>query len=184
MRWGVNSQAVKELSEMTFTSYKAECFQDAFRKAQAFARNPQGTLLFYGSYGVGKTHLSAAICNYLRDQRGQPSLFTAAPLFFAAYNNAMKQEGERDHFSLMQRAMSTPLLVLDDIDKARPTDARWETYYTIINERSNARRPTILSTNKIEELDGYVGEAAMSRLSRSMVPIEMIGADYRLEQSL
>ena len=135
--------------------------------------------MFYGSYGVGKTHLEAAIANAQREQ-GNRSLFTSAPQFFMAYNDAMKHD--KDYTALLRQAIETPLLILDDIDKARPTDARWDTYYLIIDERYKAKRPTVLSTNKIEELHLYIGEATVSRLQRGMVPVKMIGTDYRSEE--
>jgi DNA replication protein DnaC len=86
------------------------------------------------------------------------------------------------HLHLIQQIMSAPLLILDDIDKSRPTESRWEIYWLIFDERSRAKRPTVLSTNKREELDRYVGAASLSRLSRGLVAVRMVGDDYRREE--
>jgi hypothetical protein len=40
----------------------------------------------------------------------------------------------------------------------------------------------ILSTNRQEELDRFIGEASLSRLLRRLVAIEMGGDDYRREE--
>ncbi len=45
-------------------------------------------------------------------------------------------------------------------------------------------RPTVISTNKREELDLYIGEASLSRLSRGLVAVNMIGDDYRREEEV
>ena len=58
----------------------------------------------------------------------------------------------------------------------------WEVYWEIFDERCKAKRPTIVSTNKWEELDRYIGEASLSRLSRGRVAVHMRGDDYRREE--
>jgi chromosomal replication initiation ATPase DnaA len=178
-RWA-DPAIIRELSQKTFATFDASLFPEAYARASAFADKPTGTMIFYGPCGVGKTHLEAAICNFLREERRVRSLFVSSPLFFTAYHHAMKHD--LDYHTLLQRATQTPVLVLDDIDKARPTEARWDLYYLLIDERYKARRPTILSTNKVEELGSYIGDAALSRLSRGVVYVEMIGTDYRQEE--
>jgi len=86
---------------------------------------------------------------------------------------------------MTDQAIGTPLLVIDDIDKARPTDFKMDTYFLILDERYKAKRPTIISTNREDSLAEYVGEAvAYSRFMRKLTVIEMVGDDYRLEEEL
>lgn len=189
-RW-VDQAKVSEMSRKTFDRYDGSYQLEAFEKALAFAMEPKGNLLFYGDYGTGKTHLSAAICNHLREvgrllpdgrHERMTSLFVSAPQFFLAYEETRRAGDQTAHIRLINQVLGTPLLVFDDIDKSRPTDARWEIYWLIFDERCKAKRPTVLSTNKREELDHYVGAASVSRLSRGLVAIEMIGDDYRREE--
>ncbi len=189
-RW-VDQDVVRAMRGMTFDSFDPSRQEEAYEKAFAFAQNPQGNLLLYGNYGTGKTHLEAAICNYLREvgrllpggQR-QPvtSLFVSAPQFFMAYEETKKAFDQTNHIRLVEHVIGTPILVFDDIDKSRPKEERWEIYWFIFDARCTARRPTILSTNKREELDHYIGEASLSRLLRGLVAIEMVGDDYRREE--
>lgn len=192
-RWE-DEEVVAEMCSKTFQSFKQQCDPLAYKKAWSFAQNPQGNLLLHGGYGTGKTHLEAAICNYLRetgrlmpDGTRQPmtSLFTSAPQFFRAYTDAMNATDKTKFVCMTDQAIGTPLLVIDDIDKARPSDFKMDTYFLILDERYKAKRPTILSTNRQEKLADYVGEAvAYSRFMRKLEIIEMIGDDYRLEEEL
>ena len=50
----------------------------AFNQAQTFARTLSGWLLLLGSYGLGKTHLAAAIANFAVSM-GVPTLFLTVP---------------------------------------------------------------------------------------------------------
>jgi DNA replication protein DnaC len=192
-RWA-DEEIVAEMCGKTFASFKKQCDPMAYKKAWEFAQNPRGNLLLYGGYGTGKTHLEAAICNYLRetgrllpDGTRQPmtSLFASAPQFFRAYNDAMNATDKTRFVCMTDQAIGTPLLVIDDVDKARPTDFRQDTYFLILDERYKAKRPTILSTNRQETLNEYVGEAvAFSRFMRKLEIIEMVGDDYRLEEEI
>lgn len=187
----INKALIQEMCGKTFDNYDGSLQFEAYDKAITFAKNPRGNLLFYGSYGTGKTHLEAAICNRLRevgvrgeDGKLQPmsSIFVSAPQFFMAYEETRRSLDQTDHIRLMQQVTNTPLLVFDDIDKSRPTDARWEIYWHIFDMRCTAKKPTILSTNKRSELENYIGGASLSRLSRGLVAIEMIGDDFRREE--
>jgi DNA replication protein DnaC len=187
----VDPRVVDEMGRKTFDRFDVLWQSEAFERAMAFARQPKGNLLFYGDYGTGKTHLEAAICNYLREvgrdrpdgkQERMRSLFVSAPQFFMAYEETKRARDQTAHFRLVDQVVSTPLLVFDDIDKSRPTDQRWEIYWLIFDERCKAKRPTVLSTNKRDELEHYIGAASVSRLSRGLVAVEMVGDDYRREE--
>ncbi len=112
------------------------------------------------------------------------SVFVSVPQFFMAYEGTKREFDQTNHIRLMQQTICSPLLILDDVDKSRPKEERWEVYWLIIDERCKAKRPTVISTNKREELDLYIGEAALSRLSRGLVAVHMVGDDYRREEEV
>lgn len=190
-RWE-DEEIVEEMCAKTFQSFKKKRDPMAYKKAWEFAQNPQGNLLLCGGYGTGKTHLEAAICNYLRevgkllpDGTRQPmtSLFASAPQFFRAYNDALNSTDKTRAISIIDQSIGTPLLVIDDGDKERPSPFKMDTYFLILDERYKAKRPTIISTNREDSLAEYVGEAvAYSRFMRKLTVIEMVGDDYRLEE--
>jgi hypothetical protein len=95
---------------------------------------------------------------------------------FASYDRSFDQF---QHISIVQQLTEISLLFIDDVDKVRPTDARQDLWFLIADQRYKAKRATILSTNKFDHLGHYIGEAALSRLQRNLVQVEMIGMDYR-----
>jgi DNA replication protein DnaC len=167
------------LRKKTFGNFQAERQQKAYDAAKDFAVCPQGTLILHGTYGTGKTHLLAAICNETLHRYDTQSLFTTSTKLFAAIQQ--KIGNHEDHYALVERAVKIPLFVLDDVDKAKWSEFREEVYFAIVDERVKRDLPIAVSTNRLEELANFVGGAVYSRLKVGQVAIAMIGKDYREE---
>jgi DNA replication protein DnaC len=177
--WLGRAWAEPGLSAKTFETFHGERQPIAWRAARAFAEQPQGTLVLYGSYGTGKTHLLAAIANAVAS-RGQRCRFASTTLLFGAIGERIGQ-GE-DYLDLFRRATSAPLLLLDDLDKLKPSEFREETLYTILNGRNVAGLPlAITANNPPDKLAPWIGGAGCSRLMAGLIPVSMQGPDYRLE---
>ncbi len=167
------------LRKRTFENFKAERQLEAYGLTKLFAAKPGGTLVLYGSFGVGKTHLLSAVCNEALTKHKITSHFALAPDLFAAIQHRMQHHEE--YSSLVDRAARVRLLVIDDIDKAKWTEFREEIYLSIIDKRVNRELPTAISTNRLSELASFVGGAVCSRLQIGQIAIEMNGSDYRKE---
>jgi DNA replication protein DnaC len=167
------------LETLTFASFERQHQTKAFDQALVFAQSPQGTLALTGSYGTGKTHLLAAVANAQR-QAGKPCLYVSAVALFEVIQERIHHE--REYQSLLKRATQTSLLLIDDIDKPKPSEFRESLYYHIINKRTLARLPLAISCNcPLPELDRWIGGAARSRLMQGLVPVVMNGSDYRMK---
>lgn len=166
------------LAKKTFATFQADRQQEAFEMARAFADIMAGTFILHGPYGTGKTHLLAALCNELR-KRGKSTLFVTAPKLFTVIQERVSLR--ESYVPLITKAIRTPLLVLDDIDKAKHTDFREEVYFAIIDERVKLGLPMAISTNRLAELKDFVGGAVASRLGIGQISVEMTGEDYRKE---
>ena len=151
---------------------------DAYEAVRDFCLNPEGTLVLHGSYGVGKTHLLAAICNELRKMRVASRFTTATNLHRRIHECYQLDE---DPTFLYRNAINTPLLALDDIGAGNWTRSRQETLETILDERTKTHRPTAISTNSLDEMAKFAGGRVYSRLSIGQIPVEMTGPDYRKE---
>lgn len=151
---------------------------DAYDTCREFAVDLTGTLILYGDFGVGKTHLLAALINELL-LRGELCRFMTATKFFDAVQERIA-EGSGYH-ELLRQVYSPKLLVIDDVDKAKWTEWREELYFKVVNERANRELPIALSTNRVKDLPLFVGGAVTSRLSIGQIAIEMTGPDYRKE---
>lgn len=164
------------LLEKTFDNFDYGVQREAYETTQLFTQIMSGTLILHGTYGTGKTHLLAALCNDLR-QLEKSSLFTTAPKLFSAIQS--KIAIHEDYSNIITSMMKTNLLVIDDIDKSKHSDFREEIYFEIIDERVKAGRPIAISTNRLDELENYVGGAVCSRLKVGQIDAQMLGLDYR-----
>ena len=175
--WLGKEYADMDLSLKTFETFDQAAQPEAFAAASGFALDLQGNIILHSEdFGTGKTHLLAAICNKL-SKRGIASHFVAAPKLFRVIQARIQNNEPYDDIIL--KAISIPFLVLDDIDKAKPSEFREERYFEILDERSKAGRPTGVSTNKLKSLEVYVGGAGKSRLSIGQVEVQMLPKDYR-----
>ncbi len=172
-RWSDLSLVTKSLDNFDFDRQP-----DAYHLIKTFTKVLHGSLVLHGPYGTGKTHILAAICN-ARRENGKKSLFCTAPSLFAAIQSCIGRN--EDRYTIIDAAVRTPLLVIDDVDKAKPSEFREEIYFEILDRRTREGKPTAISTNRIAELDTYIGGACASRLMIGQIEIEMTGDDYRRE---
>jgi len=125
----------------------------AVKIARAFAEHPRDWLIFTGTYGVGKTHLAAAIANY-RAQQGQPALFVVVPDLLDHLRATFTPQSTVPFDQRFEEVRRAPLLVLDDLGTESATPWAREKLYQIFDYRYNARLPTVITTaTPLEELD-------------------------------
>jgi len=124
----------------------------AYNAAKNFAEKPEGWLIITGSYGVGKTHLAAAIAN-TRYALGQKCLFTTVPELADSLRQAYANvDGNETYDELLNKVKNTSLLVLDDFGAEAPTAWSIEKLYQIVSYRYNAQLPMVVTTKNIEEV--------------------------------
>jgi DNA replication protein DnaC len=166
------------LRSLTFANFQESRQPEAYEMARLFVGRSTPNLLLYGPYGTGKSHLLAAICNELIDQ-GVGCLFVRALDLFFSIQECLTTN--RSYQGLLDRAVNTPVLVIDDVDKAPPSAWRQEQYYYIIDKRMMCKKPIAISTNQLQELDRFVGPACVDRLSIGQIVVEVAGASFRKE---
>ena len=176
-----------ELQHLTFETFsphgrvglgeqQQQSIEQAFNQAKAFAQSLKDWLLIQGGYGVGKTHLAAAIANYAV-ALGVPTLFLTVPdlldMLRFAYNAEDVTFEER--FEQIRRA---PLLVLDDFGTQNATPWAREKLFQILNYRYINHLPLVITTNlSLEEIEGRI----RSRLSdpEMVTHVHILAPDYR-----
>lgn len=137
-------------------------------------------LLLFGSVGTGKTFISACIANALIDQ-GYSCMVTN----FARLTNTIQGmfDGKQDYLDRLNRFS---LLVIDDLGSERDTEFMGEIVQNIIDGRSRAGLPLIITTNlSSEELKNPSDirrQRIYSRLFELCVPVEVKGVDRRREK--
>jgi len=187
------------LEDKTFANFNMDLQSDGFLEAYAFAERIvarssddtqplAGNLVLWGSNGTGKTHLAAAICNMLSEQK-ITSLFTTGQNLFNAFGARFDQDrGAEDLISLAGDAKG--LLVIDDICKTYMGASGYKKtiFFNILNRRYLKKLPTLITTNEvvsviptgISGISEYIGSAACSRMKEHGLKTAcMNGRDYR-----
>ncbi len=151
------------LERMTFDNFSADLThlspekQHNLRRASEiavdYAREPEGWLLFTGTYGCGKTHLAAAIAN-ARLQAGGSVLFMVVPDLLDYLRTTYSPNSDISFDNLFDQVRTTPLLILDDLGTQSSTAWAQEKLFQLLNHRHNAQLPTVITSNqRMEDLD-------------------------------
>ncbi len=142
------------LSRLTFASTRAEgplpdaaarrMFAEGFRKAAAYADNPEGWLTLTGPSGSGKTHLAAAIANRCIE-RQQTTFFIMVADLLDHLRAAYSPSSEIAYDELFEQVRNVPVLVLDDLGAHSSTPWAQEKLHQVINHRHNNNLPTVVT---------------------------------------
>ena len=130
----------------------------------------------HSNYGIGKTHLQMAAAKYLMNnftvideynklERACRVLCIQDVTFMEDLNNA-KMEDKEQYVKMLKTATEwADVLIWDDLGKSKHTQSREQTYYRIINDRYNSKKPIIFSSNEdADTIEEKIGYAAADRL--------------------
>ena len=133
---------------------QVKSLEEAFQAAQTFASGPKGWLMLGGSYGVGKTHLAAAIANF-RASEGHPVTFVVVPDLLDHLRATFSPNSTVSYDRRFEEIRNAPLLVLDDLGTQATTPWVREKLYQLFNHRYNAELATVItSASTPDEIDG------------------------------
>lgn len=176
-----------ELKELTFESFEprgrkglgelqSASLEAAYNHARHYAQKLNGWLLLQGGYGSGKTHLAAAVANFVVGL-GVPTLFLTVPDLLDALRYAYDAEDTtfEERFDQIRNAK---LLVLDDFGTQNATGWAQEKLFQIINYRYINKLSTVITTNlSLDEIEPRI----RSRFSdpELVTTVRMSAPDYR-----
>jgi DNA replication protein DnaC len=141
-----------------------------------------GGLLLWGEVGCGKTTIAAWAANR-RLERSPVRWLTVAELL-----QDLRMPYDSPEYAAALRKLKThskAALVLDDIDKSKPTVRAFEPVWNVINLWTRAKLPLLVTLNRdLDELAEWMpeelGESMVSRLAGYCVQVKMTGRDRRL----
>jgi DNA replication protein DnaC len=159
---------------ITVRDYMGRVLNHCVNYAEHFG-SQSGSLLMLGATGLGKTHLALAAANAIIRKGNAVVYDTAQNIFAKIEDEYFARAGKK----FTQMIYECDLLIMDDLpDYAAAFTIN--TFYNIINTRSLAHRPMIVSTNLTEnELSGRYGEKIFSRLIGDFMMLKFFGSDIR-----
>lgn len=183
-----NSGIGKRFWDKTFENFNVtDKTEKVFNACVAFCddylkhNKPKGLKLF-GNYGSGKTHLCAAIIHRLAQNKVR-TVFMVVPELLRTIRQSFNQDNDDSSRRIVNKAETTPLLILDDLGAEKTSDWVREQLYIIINRRYENMLPTIVTTNcTTEELVNRLGERTVSRLIEMTDAYKITADDYRLKK--
>lgn len=187
------SRLGRRFRERTFETFVVrEHTRKAFEIALDYAKNfesykEKGEGLFItGGYGVGKTHLAAAIANYLISNEIATVIFGNVTTLLGRIRHTYSDGSQYEEEQVMKELYDVDLLIIDDLGKEKPTEWVEEKLYTVINERYENYRPIVVTSNlKLEEIEQRLencGGAIVSRIIEMCRGIKIVGPDFRKEK--
>jgi DNA replication protein DnaC len=149
-------------------------------------------LILYGDYGLGKTHLAAAILRAAIDA-GRWGYFRVWPKYLERLQASWQhREAEDEHEAdILAELNEGWLVVIDDLDKRHPTEFVREALFGFLNARYNAGLPTVITLNQrvLEAdpqaperfaLEKFISRATLDRIiERAWKLVEFQGPSHR-----
>jgi len=171
----------------TFESFDKTGNETVFNICLEFAKNFKNNngegLMFLGQVGTGKTHLAAAIINYIITKHVIPVKFLNITALLEEVRKTYDKDNDKAENAVIRELSEVELLVIDDLGKEKRTEWSNSVIYRIVNNRYESYKPLIVTTNyKIEELGANVGDATASRIIEMCRGLRMDGRDRRKEK--
>lgn len=140
---------------------------------------PPGNVVITGDPGVGKSWLAAVMCMATAELYAWHNEYVGLARMFIEDNQSMGRVGG---LGSLDRYVRAHLLVIDDVGSGRQalTESQEERLYVVVNERWEAKRPTIVTTNLTQlDLFEYLGVRIAERIKHGAIGLKLVGKSRR-----
>lgn len=135
-------------------------------------------LIFLGSNGTGKNHLSSAIVREAIEKHGKTALITKVRKLDRAIKEAWRKDGLESE--VIRSFIEPHILVIDEIGLQRGSETEMLHLTEVIDDRYEAMKPTILCGNlTLKEFNGIIGDRAVDRFKEGGRIVAFTWESYR-----
>jgi DNA replication protein DnaC len=137
-------------------------------------------LWLFGDTGTGKTTLAMLVSKAALAAGHSVAIYSLPKLLARIRRTYDSEPGGDSYLAFFERLTSVDLLHIDDLGAEKRSDWVLEQLYALINERYEAQRSVLVTTNlPHEELEEQIGSRTVSRLSQICGEIQLRGLDRR-----
>lgn len=142
-------------------------------------------LWLYGSSGTGKTTLAMLVSRTALEAGRSVAIYSLPKLLARIRRTFDAEAGEQSYSDLFERLATVDLLHIDDLGAEHRTEWVLEQLYALVNERYEAQRSLVVTTNLEEhELEAQIGARVVSRLVEMCGdPLPLFDEDRRMRVS-
>jgi DNA replication protein DnaC len=139
-------------------------------------------LWLMGDTGTGKTTLAMLISKQALAAGRAVAIYSLPKLLARIRRTYDAEPGQDSYLALFERLTSVDLLHIDDLGAEKRSDWVLEQLYALVNERYEAQRSILVTTNMQEEaLEEQIGPRTVSRLVEICGdPLPLFGEDRRI----
>ena len=145
----------------------AAAFASCQNYANNFTRDSKSLIIYSEVLGSGKTHLAICIANHLLHKRHMETRYIKAADILMAVKGTYNNISRDNEKQVMDKLLSTRVLLIDDLGVNAATDWSAEIFWAIFDRRIEDKLPVIVTTNyepKDDALGERIGNGALSRL--------------------
>ncbi|MBM7867792.1 ATP-binding protein [Heliobacterium gestii] len=147
-------------SRMRIAVERCRDFSDAI-----IAGSGKGNLLFYGTVGTGKSHLSSAIANRLLGAGKTVIYRTISQIMSSIMEAKFDFQNSGRQPEVLTALRSVDLVIIDDLGTEKPTDFVVTELFELVNDRLRMGKPMVVSTNiELGELASFYNHRLADRL--------------------
>lgn len=183
--------ATENFDALSFDYYEGSdliSFEKTYHLAKNFVQefaNNYRNLFFYGTVGTGKSFLSCCIAREILNQGYEVLYFSSATLFDKIAEYTFRSTEKQMLSAFTERLLSCDLLIIDDLGTELTNAFVSSELFTVLNERNNANKATIISSNiPFGELRDHYSDRIFSRIASNYELIEFSGPDIRMLKKL
>lgn len=149
----------------------------------SFTSKTSENLLFFGTTGLGKTHLSTSIAKGVIDRGFDVVYVTAQDLFEDFEREKFSRSYSSTQENTTEKYFECDLLIIDDLGTELSNQFTVSCLYNLINSRINSEKPMIINTNLNQnDLRDRYADRITSRLFGEFSVMCFYGKDIRLKK--